>query len=180
MDSPIDNLNRARQRQYQKERKEQNFEEVVVETVQDIQRVLAQLDPNHRLNKGSGVANISSEVRGTGSEDKSYSFNVKAVSSDQSYRDIIMHGLQIVQDRRLAAGEIANKEMPIVVDGVEMVPPKVIGNSGALAVDSVISRLLGAYRDGELICWNLTDGYTYRYDVFVHKLDRVERDVKED
>jgi len=180
MDSPLERLEHARQRRYQTERKEDAFVEVIVETVQDIQRVLAQLDPNHRLNKGSGVVNMSTDVRGTGSEDKSYNFSVNATSLDQSYREIILRGLQMVRDRNAAAGEIANKEMPVIVDDVAMVPPKVIGQSGALSIDPIINRLLGAYRDNELICWDLADGYTYRYDISTHKLSRVERNAAED
>jgi len=49
-----------------------------------------------------------------------------------------------------------------------------------LAIDPIISRLLGAYRDNELICWDLADGYTYRYDIFTHKLSRVKGNATED
>ena len=161
----------------QSRRNRERFEPPTITSVGDIQRVLAQLDPKSRLNQSVGDVLLSADVRGSDSE-STRTFNVRAKSEEQSYRDIIMRSMQLLRQRREAKNTPVKQVEPLVVDDKEMLPPAVLGDDGVLAVDPIISRLLGAYREGELICWDLDDGYTYRYDIFAHRLTRVSRDAE--
>jgi hypothetical protein len=92
---------------------------------------------------------------------------------------MLMEGLKIAKQREEAAAEIVNKEMSIEVNGKPMKSPPVISESGVISIDPVISRMLGGYRHGHCVQWDLIDGFTYRYDIFEHRLSRFQSEPGE-
>ena len=44
--------------------------------------------------------------------------------------------------------------------------------TGVTWVDALIKQWLGGHRDGTMICWDLADGWTYRYNIYDHRLTR--------
>ncbi len=140
---------------------------VSVNSVNDIIRLIQQLDPSNPQNRPESV-DIVADVDTT-EDSKTVSKPVRAVTNTISYRQLLLDALNKVQTRlntenRAGAG--------LVVNGRAMLPPPVVGSDGQLQVDSLIRRLLGASRRGTEITWRLSDGMTYVYDIFAHKLYR--------
>lgn len=113
----------------------------------------------------SNPVQLSTNVK-TGEGEMKLSVNTKS----RSHREMIIDGLADVKrklDTQNAEGE------SIEINGVMMKPSKLADQAKAFHyVDPIISRYTGGYRDGYHICWNLSDGYKYKYDIFEHKLIR--------
>lgn len=151
------------------------FQPPIINNVNDIRRVLANLDPASKLNLASSEVPLSAELIGSDGRNNCV-FRVNANTLTRSYRQLIIDALLIIrrrEDAAAAAATVAEKSPPgIEINGRRMVPPPVIAADSKLYVDTVIERLLGARREGIFICWNLADGYTYYYEIFEHKLTR--------
>lgn len=144
----------------------------VVRTFDDIKRLVAELEPSRNPKQ----APIPLSTTMTASEDnKNVTYQVSASTKSKSKRDILVEGLDIIKARMDSAGQIAELQEAIEVNGVPMRPAQ-LGYSiaGTSWVDPLIKQWLGGYRDGTLICWKLSDGYIYRYDIYEHKLKRVK------
>lgn len=174
----MENIQRAIARQRQVQQKAEAFESPTINTVDDIRRVLAQLDPGTRLNQPQDDVELVTELIGSDGR-KSTKFEVRTSTSSRSYRQILLEGFQIVKQRLEAAAKLAAEETAhtIEVGDRAMTPPPVVNTTGPLAMDAVIERLLGGYRNGQYVCWDLADGFTYRYEIFQHRLTRVRRDA---
>jgi hypothetical protein len=157
------------------------FKAPTIRTVADIQFVLNQLDPGSKLNKSIGDVAMSVDLQGSKGEradGQTVTFRVNSKSGTSTHRDIIIEGIQILKRRGDVAKSANDKlESPqLVVNDREMNPPHVLcGEEAALSIDPLISRLLGGYRNGRHICWDLEDGYTYKYEIFEHRLTRKPR-----
>jgi hypothetical protein len=148
----------------------QRFETPTIKTASDIKRVLAQLEPNTRL-KTDDVT-LAVHMTGTDTDNRSKKFHVSAKTKTNSARDVLIEGLNVVKRREEEAAKISDQQSVIVVNGKEMKSPPVISEDTFLAIDPVISRTLGGYRSGHFIQWDLDDGFTYRYDIYIHRLTR--------
>lgn len=157
-------------------------------TVGDIQSVLTQLDPKDRLNKPVGDVTLTTQMEARDERDKSRIFQVNSTSSNQNHRDILIEGFALLRRRKdvVETADQKKEESVIVIgsdacpDGREMPPPDVItGDDASLAIDPLIERLLGGYRSGNHICWDLSDGFTYRYEIFQHRLTRRETSIED-
>ena len=70
--------------------------------------------------------------------------------------------------------DLANSDgETVLINGRSVKPLKIDGVDCVSVVDRLIRDWFGGYRDGILICWDLPDGYTYRYDITNHRLTRI-------
>jgi len=169
---------REAERQARAEANKHKFGPPQVSSVGDIQRVVAQLDPTNRLNTQSGISQVATTMRGNQEGTRSQGmFAVRSESADKSYRDILLEGLRTLRSRQDAVKKAMASAMPVEVDDRPMMPPPIIDKDVSMSIDPIIERLLGGRREGELVCWDLADGYTYKYNVFEHRLTRVPRDA---
>ena len=159
-------------RRNQSELNRQRFETAVVRTASDIKRVLAQLEPNSRLNIKTDDVTLAVNMIGTDAGNKSQTYHVSAKTKTSSARDILIEGLDVIKQREETAQAIHDKRATVAVNGKEMRSPPVIAENGFSSIDPVISKTLGGYRSGYFIQWDLLDGFTYRYDIYNHRLTR--------
>ena len=174
----MESIQRAMARQNKTKQSAEAFEPPVINAANDIKRVLAQLDPSRRQNQPHDGVQVLADLTGSDGR-KSTNFQVHTTTLSKSYRQILLDGFQVVKQRTETAEQLVHEETvhAIEVDGKAMVPPAVVNTEGRYAMDSIIERLLGGYRDGRFVCWNLSDGYTYRYEIFQHRLTRVLRNA---
>jgi hypothetical protein len=111
-------------------------------------------------------------MTGTDADNHSKKFHVSAKTKTNSARDILVEGLNVIKRREEEAAKISGQQSSVVVNGKEMRSPSVISEDTFLAIDPVIARTLGGYRNGHFIQWDLIDGFTYRYDIYIHRLTR--------
>lgn len=144
---------------------------VEVHSFEDIRRVVNELDP--KRNPVQVDVPISTFMSVT-EDNKSTTYKVDAKTRSKSKRDQLVEGLRIVKDRMDVRDTIAATQETIEVNGREM-KPATLGYKaeGATWVDPLIKQWLGGHREGYIIVWALTDGYTYKYDIFQHKLSRI-------
>jgi hypothetical protein len=115
---------------------------------------------------------------GTDANNRSQTYHVSAKTRTSSARDILIEGLNVIKQREEAAQTVRDQRAVIAVDGKEMRSPPVIAENSFSSVDPVISRTLGGYRSGYFIQWDLADGFTYRYDIYNHRLTRFKIEAK--
>jgi hypothetical protein len=174
----MESLDRELARKNQAELNRQRFESPTIRTSSDIKRVLAQLEPSSRLNAKLDDVTLAINMPGTDTDSKNKMFHVSAKTKTNSARDILIEGLNLVKQREETAIKIADTKASVVVNGKEMKSPPVISDNSFLSIDPVIGRTLGGYRSGHFIQWDLIDGFTYRYDIFVHRLTRFKTEAK--
>ncbi len=145
-----------------------------IKTQQDIVRVLAQIDPSNTPPR----SNVNIKTTMHGSTDKGQGdFAVEAPSTNHGYRDILLDGFTVLKQRIDAIGRYQDNVKPIEINGKVARPARVFADDTVMAMDSLIARLLGGTRNGLFIYWDLSDGYTYKYDIFEHRLTRTKRDA---
>lgn len=159
-------LERSKQREYQR-LTPAIFEDASIKSVNDIRRVLSDLDPKRSVD--AAQVNVKAEVVDV---ENSQRFAVTAPTKSKSKREIILDGLNILKAQ--AEATLNGKAKPIVLNG-RIIQPPVIKSPQDMWVDPIIKRWLGAYRKGLMVCWDL-EGYTYMYDIWEHKLSRVQHD----
>lgn len=164
----MESIDNALARTVSKSEREHNFSKPIINSVDDIRRVLHTLDPSNKLNERVPDTVVAANIYGTDGKTNSASVSTKT----KSYRDMLIEGLGIVRSRINAYQNVEGKSTPLVVNNKEMVPPCVVAMDTVLSIDPVISRLLGASRDGYHITWRLPDGFVYKYDIFEHRLTR--------
>ena len=170
----MESLERAEARRMQAELNRQRFEPPVIRTVSDIKRVLSQLEPRSRLNMKLDDVLLTADMPGTDTDSRGRMFRVSARTKNNSSRDILLEGFKVLKQREEMAAKAIEQELPVAVNDKEMRPPPVIAEDSFMSIDPMISRMLGGNRSGCFVQWNLTDGFTYRYDIFSHRLTRFE------
>jgi len=147
-----------------------------VRTLADIKRVVAEYDPD-TARDGEEVL-LKTTMQGLGDSDQPQTYQVSAVTRSKSRRTILLEGFDVLR-RQAEAKDIINRQAsPVVVNGRDMMPPRLPDDNGAVFVDPLIRQWMGGERRGMHICWDLSDGYTYRYDLVAHKLTRVGREAE--
>lgn len=146
-----------------------------VNNIGDIKRLVSQLDPKKNpVQQTVPVgAIVSAHDEATGKEQQ---FQVSAPTKSKSKRDMLIEGLDVIKTRMESEDRYTNTAV-VEVDGKPMRAAAV--GTGILCktwVDPLISQWLGGYRDGVNICWDLGDGFIYKYDIYEHKLTRIEKD----
>jgi uncharacterized small protein (DUF1192 family) len=142
-----------------------------VRNFDDIKRLVAELDPK----KNPRQMDIPLSTTMVATEDnQNVTYRVEAHTRSKSKRDMLVEGLDVIKIRMESAARIAELQEEIEVNGVPMKPARLgYQSEGTSWVDPLIKQWLGGFRDGIMICWRLADGYTYRYDIYQHKLTRV-------
>jgi hypothetical protein len=149
------------------------FDNVVVRSVNDIKRLIAEFDPN--VSQQQSAISISSVIE-SNEDGRRVMHPVTTETKSRTRREFLVEGLTIARDRLNLADTTAVSAIPVVVNGVQMLPPRFADSvEGHMWVDPLIKRWLGGYREGNMICWDLQDGFTYRYDIFQHKLTRLKK-----
>lgn len=146
---------------------------VEVHSLSDIKRVVAELDPRRNPPQVDIPLAANMVVR---EDNRDVVYRAEANTRSKSRRDMLIEGLTIIKNRVELSDRMDVMGEPVEVNGVPMKPAH-IGNGvqGQNWVDPLIRQWLGGFRDGIIICWDLNDGYIYRYDIFTHKLTRIER-----
>lgn len=147
-----------------------NFDPVQVSSVTGIKQLVAEFDPNKNPRHPEKPLSARLEVQEGG---KNQTYQVDTRTRSKSKREILLEGLDVIK-KRIERKNVDVK--PVLINGHD-VRPAAIGDgiAGHSWVDALIKQWLGGYRDGLLICWDLPDGYKYKYDIYEHKLTRVQR-----
>ena len=146
---------------------------VVIRSVADIQRVVAEFDP--AKNKPSVEVPISTMLNET-EGGKNITYYVTATTKSRSKRDILIDGLTLIQKRQEAASYLSESVQEVEINGRVVKPVALSSNvNGQSWVDTLIKQWTGGSRDGAIITWDMSDGYQYRYEIFAHRLTRVRR-----
>jgi len=97
---------------------------------------------------------------------------VTAETLSKTRRTILLEGFETIRRQAEIRKTINDRTEAIEVNGKLMFPPRLAEAEVMVYIDPLIRRWMGGERRGVLICWDLDDGYTYKYDIFVHKLSR--------
>lgn len=144
---------------------------VEVSTFDDIKRLLAIFDP--KRNSRQAEVKLRTTMQTVTDSNQEVQYRVEAPTRSKNQREILLDGLNIIKARANMAEQVADIQETVEVNGRLMQPAQLgYAISGASWVDPLIKQWLGGYRSGVLICWNLNDGYTYKYDIYDHKLVR--------
>jgi len=143
-----------------------------VRTLDDIKRLVSEFDPSRNPPPINVPLAANMVVR---EDNREVMYRAETITRSKSRRDILIEGLTIVKNR-IDSSHVQDIAEPIEVNGIRM-KPACIGNGvhGKNWVDPLIKQWLGGFRDGIIICWDLNDGYIYRYDIFTHKLTRISK-----
>lgn len=146
-----------------------------VETVTDIKSLLTEFDPAE--NKPSPEIPLTTDMRVKDQTQGTKTYRLTSRTKSKSKRDILVEGFNILKSRLAMNEAIVDKFESVEINGREMKPAAFgDGVTGTSWVDPLIRQWFNAHREGMMICWNLRDGYKYKYDLFEHKLTRVKVD----
>lgn len=164
-------LEKAYQRNQQKLDPEQVLKPVIVSTINDLKRVVAEFDPARNPQQVDIPLNAFLEDQEDG---KRNVYKVTSKTRSKSKRDMLIEGLTLIQKREEAAAELELTGELTEVNGRPMKPAILNRNTnGRCWIDPLINQWTGGTREGIFIVWELNDGYKYKYDVFEHKLSRI-------
>lgn len=143
---------------------------VEIKSYDDIKRVVNELDP--RRNPVQAAIPIKT-LMNVNEDNKAVTYRVEANTRSKSKRDILIDGLDIIKNRLAITNTITMAQEAVEVNNHPM-KPALLGYSanGTSWVDALIKQWLGARRDEIMICWDLSDGWTYEYNIYEHRLVR--------
>lgn len=144
------------------------FQPPTVRTVNDIRRLVQELDPTTTITKSVPV---TTQLAGLDKDNVLANYSVSAETKSQSKREILLSGFRLIKAKQDLGAIARERQDPVLVNGREMIAPVVGSTDGYVWVDPLIERWLSAKREGLLICWELPDG-KYCYDLFAHRLFR--------
>jgi len=150
---------------------------VQVNSLPDIQRIVASFDPVRNPPRPTVIVRSNMLVNDVDSQIASPpQMSVTAESHSKSKRDLLIEGLDKLKKQIAVQEEIARRAEPVYVNGKPMMPAKIrSGEQAGAWVDPLIRQWTGGYRDGILICWDINDGYVYRYNIYEHRLTRIKK-----
>jgi hypothetical protein len=138
-----------------------------VHSLKDIKRVVSELDP--KKNPESQDVQIATQLEAEGE-----TYEVRANTKSRSKRDMLVEGLSVIKRRVEIEDQLNDGGEAVEINGLQMRPAIIgSGTEGRSWVDPLIAQWTGGFREGLHICWDL-DGYRYKYDIFEHKLTRIE------
>jgi hypothetical protein len=101
--------------------------------------------------------------------------NLNTNTQSRTRREILLEGFEMLLKRQQLQEKALLKAIPVEINGVLSMPAKYRGVESNTWVDGYVSHWLGGKRVGVTVVWELSDGYTYEYDIFSHKLTRTLR-----
>ena len=168
MASHLDAIREREARRYSRD----ILDPVQVISLQDIQRVVASFDPARNPPRPTVVVRSNMVVN----DPTPVNIHVTAESHSKSKRDLLIEGLDKLKKQIATQEEIKKRAEPVYVNGKSMMPAKArSGEQSSTAVDPLIRQWTGGYRDGLLICWDINDKYIYRYNIYEHRLTRIQK-----
>ena len=133
--------------------RKQKREEVNPHTKADIVKLISEFDPNTQAQSKpttiTGKVNVENHVK-----------EVTATVAPTSKRQMIIEGLNVFKKQSIEVTPI-----PTEINGQKVTPLSPIAGERYCYVDRIIKVWLGGTRRGTMICWDLDDGYTYKYDM---------------
>jgi len=146
---------------------------VKVESVDDIRRVLDELDP--AKNKSQRNVNVATTML-SNDDGKNVKYNVNANTKSKSKRDMLVEGFELIK-KRVDVLESAKADTQVVlINGKEMKPASISTSTDSHSwVDPLVKQWTGGNREGLFITWDINDGYKYKYEIFSHKFTRVKK-----
>jgi hypothetical protein len=157
------NLEQAIERE---SRRAKPIPKLVVRTVEDIRRLLAEFDPT----RDSGVNEV--DVKSTISIESSSGKSDVPISAKCVGKSRRRHIIEAFEAIKTAIEKENKSDNSVLINGKNIVPARVPMRS---YIDPIVEQWFDAKRDGTLIYWELNDGYRYNYDPITHRLTRTER-----
>lgn len=137
------------------------IEQVKIRTLGEIKNLLANLLASN---------NSAPVTVNTTFNNGNNNIQLSVLTNSKNPREMIYSGLLDVKQKMEACAAIQESTE---VNGKKMKPSKLPDQAKAFHyIDPIISRYTGGKREGYFICWDLSDGYKYQYDIFEHKLTR--------
>ena len=144
----------------------------VVRNLNDIRRIISEYDPV--LSHDRVPVRLTTTLRGLDENDKLQTYRVTAETLSKTRRTILLEGFETIRRQAEIRKAINDQTEAIEVNGRLMFPPKLAETEVMVYIDPLIRRWMNGERRGTFICWDLVDGYTYKYDIFAHKLSRTK------
>jgi hypothetical protein len=167
----MEQIDRALERLEQR-RGPEIFQAPTVRSLLDIKRLLVDFDPARYVSTND--ATLQTELESADEHGRAHTYRVSARTQDQTKRSILLAGFDILKTRLQLRTKVEAEMLPTVINGVAMRSTLQMQTDGYIWIEPLLARWLSAYRDGLWICWDLP-GYTYRYNIWEHRLMRVER-----
>lgn len=146
---------------------------VKVTSVRQLQDVLVEFDPSRAVD--GPIVTLSTTLIGEDEGGRRQKYAVSAPTQSKSRRTMLLEGFDVIRRQQEFNTRKLSERVPVTVNGRDMLPPTVAAPADAgYFVDPLITRWTGGTRVGLLITWDFGDGYTYKYDIFGHKLIRVQ------
>lgn len=163
-------MERARLREAQRLSPE-SLKPAEVRTLNDIQTIIAQFNPNNDVASPSIPIETLLEEAEDGSR---VTYKVSSRTQSKSKRTILIEGLDLIKKRLDSSAE--EDVEGVEINGKIMKPAAMKSNVDGLSwVDPLIKQWTGGTRKNTLITWDIKDGYEYRYEIYAHRLTRVKR-----
>ncbi len=135
---------------------------VKVNNINDIKKLLVELDPNRSKTFSDIPVSVSIE-----SEGKTY--DVGTTTKSRTKREILIEGFDIIR-KRLNISQESEMNINGRIVKFNLLNPMECQNW----IDPLIKQWFGGHRDGLYICWKIGDD-TYKYDIYEHKLFGVKK-----
>jgi hypothetical protein len=143
---------------------------VQVNTLSDIQAVVAQFGPNSDLKPQSIPIQTLLEESEDGNR---VLYRVSSETKSKSRRSILIEGLDLIKKRLESPDDEVES---LEINGKLMKPATMKKSADGLTwVDPLIKQWTGGTRKNTLITWDIKDGYEYRYEIYTHSLTRIKR-----
>ncbi len=147
---------------------------VVVKSLNDIKRVIAEYDPGK--DKDQSSLPLSTILESSDDGGKMVKYSVKASTKSKSKRQIILEGLDLIKNRAEKLADEKDNIEEFEVNGKAFKPAKLHNNTSGMSwVDPLIKQWFGGKRKETYITWDIGDGYEYKYDIYAHSLSRIEQ-----
>jgi len=152
------------------------FDPPTIRTAEDIKHILRELDP--KIGNPDTGTEIHAYLAAPDDKGKLQTYHVKASTRSATKREMIISAFTAIKLKSEVGAKAGQLHQATEVNGVIMQPADVGRAGGAMSwIDPLIRKWLGARRQDLLICWDLSDGFTYSYDVFTHRLTREPRNA---
>ncbi|MDB4490366.1 hypothetical protein N9045_02495 [bacterium] len=147
---------------------------VVVNSMNDIKRVIAEFDPSN--DKEHSPLPVSTVLESRQEDGKQVQYSVSANTKSKSKRQILLEGFDLIKNRQEMADTVKQTTEKFEVNGKPYKPAQLHSNTNGMSwIDPLITQWFGGKRDVMLITWDIGDGYEYRYDIYTHSLTRAKQ-----
>lgn len=151
------------------------FQPPTVNTLSDIKRLLAELDPSRDIKQ---TVPLSSEMVAEDVDGNLVRYALNAKTEAQNKRSIVISGFEFIKSRAVLEDRAKNEVMPVMINGRPMSPAIRPAVAGHAWIDPLIKRWFNANREGLRMVWVIKEG-KFLYDPFTNKLYRSKQTSEE-